>query len=143
MHAIHAACSVYLASICHRSVIHDAQTVGQFNESPTAMQGFWRIAIYNPMLVYQIGYNLTAVKVAHCLNNCSGHGQCDSNGVCQCEGNWAGGDCSVNKDGDCQVNILHPLPPAGIYTFHMLSCSNAAHEVSCRYHHVGLTCERP
>lgn len=112
--------------------MHDAQTEGQFIVLSTAMQGFWRIAIYNPMLVHQIGYNLTAVKVAHCLNNCSGHGQCDSNGVCQCEGNWAGGDCSVNKDGDCQVGALQPdlaappLPPADIDFCKVPSCGGSS-----------------
>ena len=98
--------------------MHDAKTVRQVIMSSTTMQGFWRIAIYNPMLVHQIGYNLTAVKVAECLNECSGHGQCDSNGACHCDANWAGGDCSVNKNDDCQVGALllmgaaHPLPPA-------------------------------
>ena len=84
----------------HRKPRHDTA-------SCVAMQGFWRIAVYNPMLVYQIGYNLTAVRIAHCLNNCNGHGQCDSSGMCQCESNWAGGDCSVNKDPDCQVSARH------------------------------------
>ena len=68
------------------------------------LQGFWRIAVYNPMRLYQIGYKLTAVKLAHCLNDCSGHGSCDDNGTCQCNSNWAGGDCSVNQagGGGCQ-----------------------------------------
>ena len=67
-------------------------------------QGLWRLAIYNPMRPYRIGYSLTAVKLAHCLNDCSGHGTCDSNGNCQCDSNWAGGDCSVNQagSGGCQ-----------------------------------------
>lgn len=89
----------------HKTPRHDTA-------SCVAMQGFWRIAVYNPMLVYQIGYNLTALRIAHCLNNCNGHGQCDSSGTCQCEGNWAGGDCSVNKDGDCQVSARHCIRSA-------------------------------
>lgn len=59
------------------------------------------------MRLYQIGYTLTAVKIAHCLNDCSGHGQCDSNGTCQCDGSWAGGDCSVNKEGGCEVTASY------------------------------------
>ncbi len=56
------------------------------------------------MRLYQIGYKLTAVKLAHCLNDCSGHGSCDDNGTCLCNGKWAGGDCSVNQagGGGCQ-----------------------------------------
>ena len=33
------------------------------------------------MRLYQIGYNLTAVKLTHCLNDCNGNGRCGSNGM--------------------------------------------------------------
>ena len=106
-----------------------------------AMQGLWRIAIYNPMLVHQIGYNLTAFKVAHCLNNCSGHGQCDSNGVCQCDGNWAGGDCSVNKDGDCQVCALQQMwlhTHCHLQTVIIVKCPHVVAVVQHMKWHVGV-----
>lgn len=80
----------------------------QYRPLSNGAQGLWRVAIYNPMRMYQVGYNLTALKIAHCLNECSGHGQCDHTGTCHCDPNWAGGDCSVNKDGDCQVAALPP-----------------------------------
>lgn len=80
----------------------------------------WRVAIYNPMRMYQVGYNLTALKIAHCLNECSGHGQCDDTGTCLCDANWAGGDCSVNKDGDCQVAALPPATASACMRLHSL-----------------------
>ena len=73
-------------------------------------QGLWRVAIYNPMRLYQIGYNLTAIKLAHCLNGCNGHGECDSDGTCRCYDNWAGGDCSVNQKGGCQAGTHKSTP---------------------------------
>jgi hypothetical protein len=48
------------------------------------MQGVWRAAIHNPMRIYKVAYNLTTIKVARCLNNCSGHGDCSEDAVCHC-----------------------------------------------------------
>ena len=36
------------------------------------------------MRIYKVAYNLTTVKVARCLNNCSGHGDCSEDAVCHC-----------------------------------------------------------
>ena len=33
----------------------------------------------------QVAYNLTTVKEARCLNNCTGHGTCSEDAVCHCE----------------------------------------------------------
>ena len=53
-------------------------------------QGLWRAAIYNPMHIYKISYNLTVSRTAACLNNCSQHGTCTADGLCHCEGDWYG-----------------------------------------------------
>ena len=39
VHAIHAACSMHLASICHRDLMLDAQAVAQFNVSSMCHAG--------------------------------------------------------------------------------------------------------
>ena len=54
-------------------------------KSPCALQGVWRAAIHNPMRIYKIAYNLTTIKVARCLNNCSGHGTCSEDAICHCQ----------------------------------------------------------
>ena len=41
-----------------------------------AVQGIWRVAVYNPMRTYPLAFNLTVAKHANCLNNCSSHGAC-------------------------------------------------------------------
>ena len=127
--------------------MHDAETEGHLIVLSAAMQGFWRIAIHNPMLVHQISYNLTAVKVAHCLNKCSGHGQCDDNGVCQCQGNWAGGDCSVNKDGDCQVGALYHIwlhTHCHLQTLILIKCAHGEAAVQhMKYHGGAPACTLP
>jgi hypothetical protein len=51
-------------------------------------QGLWRAAIYNPMHIYRLTYNLTVSRSAACLNNCSQHGACSADGLCHCEGDW-------------------------------------------------------
>ena len=53
-----------------------------------AGQGLWRAAIYNPMHIYKISYNLTVSRAAACLNNCSQHGTCSADGLCHCQGDW-------------------------------------------------------
>ena len=35
---------------------------------------------------------------------------CVQDGVCQCQGNWAGGDCSVNPGSGCQPGTERPSP---------------------------------
>ena len=63
------------------------------------------------MRIYQIAYNLTATKQGHCLNGCSAHGACTEDGVCQCTGNWAGGDCSVDTSAtSCQQGTRKAAP---------------------------------
>ena len=73
-------------------------------------QGLWRAAIYNPLRWAGMAYNLTASKAGTCLNSCSGHGRCTSNGVCICEGPWSGGDCSVD--------LVRPALLGGLETTH-------------------------
>lgn len=48
-----------------------------------------------------LSYNLTLRKEGKCLANCSGHGTCNSDGVCECADGWTGGDCSVAASGEC------------------------------------------
>jgi hypothetical protein len=55
----------------------------------------WTLAVFNPVRNTGIGYNLTLHKIPKCFNNCCGHGECSEDGVCLCDGNYAGGDCSV------------------------------------------------
>lgn len=79
--------------------------------APFLTQGVWRAAIYNPMRIYKLSYNLTASKEAHCLNGCNGHGTCSEDAVCHCEDNWTGGDCSVYASGaSCQPGSRKPSP---------------------------------
>lgn len=88
--------------------------------------------MYNPMRMYQVGYNLTTLKIAHCLNECSGHGQCDDTGTCKCDANWAGGDCSVNKAGECQVGAPHHLClHAHLHTLMSVKCTHTDAAVQC------------
>ena len=73
-------------------------------------QGVWHAAMYNPMRIYQIAYNLTAIRHGHCLNDCSGHGECSDDGICSCAGTWSGGDCSVDPAGTCLSGSRKPSP---------------------------------
>ena len=65
-------------------------------------------ALFNPMRLYKIGYNLTVSKTASCLNDCSGRGSCSQDGECLCEGGFAGGDCSIDLAGQCQHGTMKP-----------------------------------
>lgn len=58
-----------------------------------------QLAVYNPMPSIPLNYTLAVVKVGRCLNDCSGNGECSSDGACQCHEGWLGGDCSVNQSG--------------------------------------------
>jgi len=60
----------------------------QQNGAAAGRQGLWRAAIYNPMHIYRLSYNLTVSRSAACLNNCSQHGACSADGLCHCEGDW-------------------------------------------------------
>ena len=70
----------------HSSVPRGARSMCA--ESVHGCQGLWRAAIYNPMHIYKISYNLTVSRTAACLNNCSQHGTCTADGLCHCEGDW-------------------------------------------------------
>ncbi len=107
----HPQCHAAISARLQSDSGHTAATLNPFSASGClstmfvfCFQGLWRIAIYNPMRLYQIGYQLTAVKLGNCLNDCSNHGLCNSDGLCDCSDNWIGGDCSVNQagGGQCQ-----------------------------------------
>lgn len=53
-------------------------------------------SIHSPLPNMPLNYTLTIDKVGRCLNNCSGHGACDGDGICQCSNGRLGGDCSVD-----------------------------------------------
>lgn len=63
--------------------------------------------MYNPIRVYAMAYNLTAVNQVHCLNNCSGHGECQADGTCVCQSPWNGGDCSLDQSVSCVQGNRH------------------------------------
>jgi hypothetical protein len=65
--------------------------------SSQLVKGPWKVALHNPLQNIALNYTLTVEKVGRCLNRCSGQGTCSDDGVCECENNWAGGDCSVEK----------------------------------------------
>jgi hypothetical protein len=63
--------------------------------------------VFNPVRNTGIGYTLTLHKIPKCFNNCSGHGKCSEDGVCECEGKYAGGDCSVEQHDDDNKKKKH------------------------------------
>lgn len=67
--------------------------------SSQLVQGPWKVALHNPLSNIPLNYTLTVEKIGKCLNNCSGKGECSDDGVCVCDTNWAGGDCSVEISG--------------------------------------------
>ena len=83
-------------------------------EQVRGCQGLWRAAIYNPMHIYKISYNLTVSRTAACLNNCSQHGTCTADGLCHCEGDWCGTSvwaaasltCACVKSSDKFLEVL-------------------------------------
>lgn len=116
------------ANYTFKHVLENQHDVYEIDLCPSQLKAdLWRIAIYNPMRLYQIGYNLTAVKLAHCLNDCSGNGQCDSNGTCHCNDNWAGGDCSVNQagGGGCQAGTHKSVAMQHATGYAICDCSGS------------------
>lgn len=41
--------------------------------------------MYNPGGLWEVAYNLTVRRQAWCLNDCSGHGSCSDDGLCDCQ----------------------------------------------------------
>lgn len=82
-----------------RSVLQDADTSYALTvDAGQVPSDTLYVSIFNPISgPYEIGYTITVVTSATCLNGCSGHGTCsDAAGTCACEGEWAGPDCSVD-----------------------------------------------
>ncbi|GMH37182.1 hypothetical protein BSKO_05055 [Bryopsis sp. KO-2023] len=54
---------------------------------PSILDGdsIWRAAIYNPIENYEVGYKINLQRKVSCLNDCSGNGVCNENGICQCK----------------------------------------------------------
>lgn len=48
-------------------------------------QGLWHLALYNPGGLWEVGFTVAVVKTVHCPAACSGHGQCSTDGECECE----------------------------------------------------------
>jgi len=69
----------------------------------------WKAAVYNPLPSLPLNYTLSVEKVGRCLNECSGHGDCSSDGLCECSTGWGGGDCSVELPGGSKRKSHHGL----------------------------------
>ncbi|XRB19057.1 EGF-like domain-containing protein [Pseudoscourfieldia marina] len=66
-------------------------------------EGQWQVAIYNPVRSRNLKFNVTANEKAYCPNNChedEGHGKCQVDGSCVCNGFWALPDCGISSDPD-------------------------------------------
>ncbi|KAK9843435.1 hypothetical protein WJX81_002486 [Elliptochloris bilobata] len=107
-------------------------------------QGLWRAAIYNPMHIYKVSYNLTVSRSAACLNNCSQHGTCTADGLCHCEGDWTGGDCSVSLAHHCAQGTRRatPMPSQAGTCWQECHCTDAG---ACAFTSecVAFTCDKP
>ena len=58
----------------------------------TAERGVWYIGVYGFL---GCDYALTMTTESEC--DCSGHGSCNLNGVCQCAPGWGSDDCSISN----------------------------------------------
>jgi hypothetical protein len=72
-----------------------------------------QLAVYNPTRLHAISYELMITKVGRCLNNCSSHGICSDDGVCECRADWAGGDCSISLNASCVAKSRRGIPKPG------------------------------
>eukprot|EP00026_Physarum_polycephalum_P006562 Phypoly_transcript_06610.p1 GENE.Phypoly_transcript_06610~~Phypoly_transcript_06610.p1 ORF type:complete len:550 (+),score=53.74 Phypoly_transcript_06610:161-1651(+) len=72
--------------------------------------------------------NSTQTSISSCKPSCSNHGVCES-GICKCESNWFGVDCSSNEtvpitiilnNGTGIEIVIHPNPPLNYTTFDIL-----------------------
>uniref|UniRef100_A0A1D1ZTQ2 EGF-like domain-containing protein n=1 Tax=Auxenochlorella protothecoides TaxID=3075 RepID=A0A1D1ZTQ2_AUXPR len=93
----------------HKLVLEEQNVTRTLTLCPTQLvKGEWALAVYNPLRGFQVGFSLTLERQGHCLNGCSGHGKCSEEGVCRCEPDWQGGDCSVSGSGGCEEGSRRP-----------------------------------
>lgn len=73
------------------------------------------LTLFNPLpATHLIGYKLAVSVKGTCLNACSGHGTCNNGtGLCACEANWDGGDCSVDLSQFKPANATQPACSSG------------------------------
>lgn len=106
--------------------------------------GEWLLAVYNPLPTTPLGFSLAVHKIGRCLHSCSGHGSCNSDGVCECEASWSGGDCSVSLNASCLAGSRRGVPrPEGHGTcWQECRCDDAGKECGFAADCADFTCER-
>ncbi|EIE26855.1 hypothetical protein COCSUDRAFT_39831 [Coccomyxa subellipsoidea C-169] len=135
----------HTANYTFKQVMQLQNTTYEIDLCPSQLkQGVWRAAIYNPMRIYKLAYNLTTVKEGRCLNNCTGHGTCSDDAVCHCLDNWTGGDCSVYaRGGSCSPGSRKPtlIPEAHGTCWHECRCDAAGNCAYSENECADFTCE--
>lgn len=105
--------------------------LGQAELVAVSSSGSLYLELRNPLSV-ALAYNLTVQLVGHCLNECSQHGACSSNGTCVCMDPWLGGDCSVDGSyiagGECAVGALKPVRDESAHGTCFKGCDGASHK---------------
>ena len=86
----------------YRKVLEKENTTYTVNVCASQLtEGQWQVALYNPVRSRSIAFNVTAYEKVYCPNNChadEGHGVCNKDGSCTCNGFWALPDCGISAD---------------------------------------------